>query len=107
MICIFQAHNNAGLIRIASSWAFTVDATAPNQGHVYDGPKGENGTLNDIDYVTNTSVIEAHWTEFYDHHSTVIEYYVSVGTCKGCDDVLQQQPVGIMLGIGFFCFYAI
>ncbi|WAR04893.1 hypothetical protein MAR_020262 [Mya arenaria] len=88
-----KAYNNAGLFSIDTSWAFVVDTTPPDSGLVYDGPN--DGTNTDIDYMTSTNTVHAYWTHFIDAHTPVLEYFVSVGTCKECDDVLTEQSVWI------------
>ncbi|WAR06111.1 hypothetical protein MAR_021480 [Mya arenaria] len=88
-----KAYNNAGLFSIDTSWAFVVDTTPPDSGLVYDGQY--DGTNTDIDYMTSSNTVQAYWTHFIDAHTPVHEYFVSVGTCKECDDVLREQSVGI------------
>ncbi|WAR04731.1 hypothetical protein MAR_020100, partial [Mya arenaria] len=88
-----KAYNNAGLFSTDTSWAFVVDTTPPDSGLVYDGPN--DGTYTDIDYMASTNIVQAYWTHFIDAHTPVREYFVSVGTCKECDDVLTEQSVGI------------
>ncbi|WAR05722.1 hypothetical protein MAR_021091 [Mya arenaria] len=88
-----KAYNNAGLFTMDTSWAFVVDTTPPDSGLVYDGPN--DGTYTDIDYMTSSNTVQAYWTHFIDAHTPVREYFVSVGTCKECDDVLTEQSVGI------------
>ncbi|WAR05117.1 hypothetical protein MAR_020486 [Mya arenaria] len=88
-----KAYNNAGLFSTDTSWAFVVDTTPPDSGLVYDGPN--DGTYTDKDYMTSSNIVQAYWTHFVDAHTPVREYFVSVGTCKECDDVLTEQSVGI------------
>lgn len=96
----FQAFNKAGLSTLATSWAFRVDTTPPTAGHVYDGEKSQMvGNIKDIDFQTETKVLHSYWEGFHDSHSTIKEYYVAVGTCPGCGDVLMEQAIGITNGI--------
>ncbi|CAC5386462.1 unnamed protein product [Mytilus coruscus] len=91
-----RAFNKAGLSSLATSWAFQVDTTPPTPGHVYDGDKSQlTGSVKDIDYQTDTKVLHACWEGFHESHSTIKNYYVSVGTCPQCEDILQEQAVGI------------
>ncbi|XP_076113973.1 uncharacterized protein LOC143082259 [Mytilus galloprovincialis] len=91
-----RAFNKAGLSSLATSWAFQVDTTAPTPGHVYDGDKSQlTGSVKDIDFQTETKVLHACWEGFHESHSTIKDYYVSVGTCPQCEDILQEQAVGI------------
>ncbi|XP_076085327.1 uncharacterized protein LOC143056126 [Mytilus galloprovincialis] len=90
------AFNKAGLSSLATSWAFQVDTTPPTPGQVYDGNKRQlTGSIKDIDYQTETKVLYAYWEGFHESHSTIKDYFVSVGTCPSCEDVLQQQAIGI------------
>ena len=95
--CVFKAFNRAGLFTVATSWAFLVDATPPVVGHVYDGPP-INGTDTESDYVRSHDTIHAHWNGFHDPHTSIIEYFITVGSCKECDDVLVKQPIGVREG---------
>lgn len=56
------------------------------------------GDVKDIDYQTETKVLYGYWQGFHDSHSHIQEYYVSVGTCDLCDDVLHRQALGIVQG---------
>ncbi|CAC5386466.1 unnamed protein product [Mytilus coruscus] len=91
-----RAFNKAGLSSLATSWTFQVDTMPPTPGHLYDGDKSQlTGSVKDIDYQTDTKVLYAHWEGFHESHSTIKDYYVSVGTCPQCEDILQEQAVGI------------
>ncbi|CAC5370733.1 unnamed protein product [Mytilus coruscus] len=91
-----RAFNKAGLSSLATSWAFQVDTTPPTPGHVYDRDMSQQtGSVKDIDYQTETKVLHAFWEGFHESHSTIKDYYISVGTCPQCEDFLQQQTVGI------------
>ncbi|XP_063415906.1 uncharacterized protein LOC134697555 [Mytilus trossulus] len=91
-----RAFNKAGLSSLATSWAFELDTTPPTPGHVYDGDKDQvTGSVKDIDYQTETKVLHAHWEGFHESHSTIKDYYVSIGTCPQCEDILGQQAIGI------------
>ncbi|XP_063399976.1 uncharacterized protein LOC134684607 [Mytilus trossulus] len=112
-----EAFNNAGLSSVATSWAFVVDTTPPTGGHVYDGKRSHmTGDVKDIDYQTETKTLYGYWQGFHDSHSHIQEYYVSVGTCDLCDDVLRRQALGIVqdfeltnvhLGIGIKYYVSI
>jgi hypothetical protein len=78
-----------------------VEATPPVPGKVYDGPPGIDGSCVDVDYIENHSTLRAHWKGFHDPHSTMVEYFVYIGSCKDCEDVLVKQSVGIITGIAF------
>ncbi|XP_076117799.1 uncharacterized protein LOC143085385 [Mytilus galloprovincialis] len=91
-----RAFNKAGLSSVATSWAFELDTTPPTPGHVYDGDKDQvTGSIKDIDYQIETKVLHAHWEGFHESHSTIKDYYVSIGTCPQCEDILGQQAIGI------------
>lgn len=93
---IFQCINRAGLISSASSWAYVYDMSPPVPGHVYDGsPDKVPSYMKDIDYQTDTKTLSSYWEGFHDPHSTINTYYVSVGTCIKCEDVLTNQDIGI------------
>lgn len=83
---------------MATSWAFSVDFTPPLQGHVFD--LQPNGTSRiDIDFQTDMTALLVFWEGFYDPHSAIKEYIISVGTCPECDDVIEEQSVGMTNGI--------
>lgn len=96
---ISQAINKANLVTTASSWAYIYDKSPPEAGQVFDGISSSYIDDNqDTDFQTDTTRIGAHWEEFYDPHTSVKIYKVAIGTCPGCDDVLQTHDVGIIYG---------
>ena len=77
-----------------------MDTTPPTDGHVYDGQRSQmTGDQKDVDYQRESKVLYAYWEGFHDSHSMIQEYYVSVGTCQKCDNVLNRQSLGIVEGI--------
>ena len=93
---VLKAYDKAGLFSTSTSWAFMVETSPPSPGIVYDGP--EENQYHDADYIISTDLYEVHWTDFVDPHTTVKEYYVSVGSCRDCDDIVTLQSVGITSG---------
>ncbi|XP_052082956.1 uncharacterized protein LOC127720416 [Mytilus californianus] len=92
-----KAINKANLVTTASSWAYIYDKSPPVAGQVFDGISSSYIDNNqDIDFQTDTTRIGAHWEEFYDPHTSVKVYKIAIGTCPGCDDVLQTHDVGII-----------
>lgn len=91
-----RAYNKAGLSTTVTSWAFTVEASPPVAGHVFDGDKSQTSGQNDLDFQTHLDYLSAYWEGFNDPHSTIIDYYISIGTCVLCQDVLQHQAIGIV-----------
>ena len=84
---------------MSSSWALLVVASGPVAGHVYDGPRPTSqSTLQDMDSQSDMTAIYAHWEGFYDPHTLIKGFYVRIGTCSGCGDVMNEQPVGITDG---------
>ncbi|KAI0239584.1 hypothetical protein LSAT2_009684 [Lamellibrachia satsuma] len=77
--------------------AVVVDATVPVAGHVYDVISDVQ--TKDVDYTTVESEIGAKWFGFYDLHSHVTGYSVSIGKCRQCDDILEKSHVGIATSI--------
>lgn len=72
-------------------------------GHVFD--LEPNGTSRlDIDFMTVMSSLLVFWEGFYDPHSAIKEYFVSIGSCPGCGDVIEEQSVGMTRGIAFIIF---
>ena len=68
----------------------------PISGHVYDGsPEQTLSYMKDLDYQTDIRTLSSFWEGFHDPHSTIKTYYVSVGTCPDCEDVLTNQDIGI------------
>lgn len=61
---------------------------------MYDGPTTPSG-IQDLDYTTNSTSISAHWSDFFDPHSGIVEYLWAVGTCPGCSDVQMFVSVGL------------
>lgn len=73
-----------------------VDTTPPSAGMVYDGP--EEKFSRDVDFIISSNNYSVHWTGFKDPHTTMKEYFVKIGSCKGCDDLMAEQSVGIKTG---------
>lgn len=90
-----------------TSWAFTVEASPPVAGHVFDGDKSQTSDQIDLDFQTHLDYLSAYWKGFNDPHSTITEYYISIGTCILCQDVLQHQAIGIVYGTYVSCCFAI
>ncbi|XP_078658232.1 uncharacterized protein LOC144903715, partial [Branchiostoma floridae x Branchiostoma belcheri] len=85
-----KATNWAGLVTTASSYGFVVEASPPLPGFVHDGGQ------QDIDYQHDLSTISVTWGGFHEPHTDIAEYSWMVGTCSGCDDVMEEQHVGLM-----------
>jgi len=92
------------LIATASSWAYIFDMSPPIFGHVYDG-NVENALpyMKDVDYQTDVKTLSCYWEGFHDPHSVIKYYYVSIGTCPDCEDVLSNQDIGIS-NSKYFCY---
>ncbi|XP_076113981.1 uncharacterized protein LOC143082265 [Mytilus galloprovincialis] len=91
-----KAVNRANLISTASSWAYIYDMSPPVAGHVYDGSvEAALSYMKDRDYQTDVKTLSAYWEGFHDPHSTIKSYYVSIGTCPECEDLLVNQDIGI------------
>lgn len=54
--------------------------------------------MKDIDYQVDSKTLFSHWEGFSDPHSTVKMYYISIGTCPRCQNVLQEVAVGTIYG---------
>lgn len=80
---------------LATSWAYNVDTSPPIAGHVYDGLP-LSGNQSDIDFQTDMSALNVYWEGFFDPHSAIKEYYISVGNCPGCDNVISTQAIGMV-----------
>ncbi|XP_052095905.1 uncharacterized protein LOC127731087 [Mytilus californianus] len=87
-----KSFNKAGLMTIASSWAYIFDMSPPVAGHVYDGINDTSPS--DIDYQTDMSSINVHWEGFHDPHTVIRNYFVHIGTCSGCNNVMEQLYIG-------------
>ncbi|XP_078573997.1 uncharacterized protein LOC144860568 isoform X2 [Branchiostoma floridae x Branchiostoma japonicum] len=85
-----KATNRAGLAATASSWGLVVEASPPLPGFVHDGGQ------QDRDYQHNLSTISVTWGGFREPHTDIAGYSWMVGTCSGCDDVMEEQHVGLM-----------
>ncbi|XP_035698708.1 uncharacterized protein LOC118431573 [Branchiostoma floridae] len=114
-----KATNRAGLAATASSWGFVVEASPPLTGFVNDGGQQDidyqcgfvveaspplpgfvrDGRQQDIDYQHNLSTISATWGGFREPHTDIAEYSWMVGTCSGCDDVMEEQHVGLITDV--------
>ena len=55
-------------------------------------------------FIAKVSHEELHlvWGDFIDPESHILEYRLSVGSCKGCSDVLNDVYVGLVKG-NFLC----
>ncbi|KAK3581570.1 hypothetical protein CHS0354_031918 [Potamilus streckersoni] len=92
-----RAFNNLGLSSLATSWAYIVEASPPIVGHVYDGNSSLADQLGvkDLDFQTNLKNLTVRWEGFYDPHSAITSYYISVGRCPQCEDIMTEQMIGI------------
>ena len=75
-----------------------MEASPPTAGHVYDGDVSQSSVQKDLDFQTHLDYLSAYWEGFNDPHSTIKEYYISIGTCPHCQDLLQHQTIGIVYG---------
>ncbi|XP_077997650.1 uncharacterized protein LOC144450798 isoform X2 [Glandiceps talaboti] len=91
-----RVENTAGLSSIAQSEPYRHIVEAPSRGVVYDiQPHGEDivfGEPIDIDFQTSTSTLHARWSGFQ-HAYLDVQYYVSIGTSPGGDDVVAFTTV--------------
>ncbi|XP_019617771.1 PREDICTED: uncharacterized protein LOC109465072 [Branchiostoma belcheri] len=87
-------YNGAGLSSVAFSWAAVVETSPPVHGFVYDGVSG--GDRHDVDFQTDTGTLHTWWEGFHDPHTALLGYSWSVGTCPGCDDVMEAEDVGLL-----------
>ncbi|XP_022107048.1 uncharacterized protein LOC110988105 [Acanthaster planci] len=91
-----KAINTVGLITLRSYGAFTVDASPPVAGHVFDGDLGRApANHRDRDFQRDCTELRAFWEGFHDPHSSIIGYFWRAGTCPGCSDVVLEQYVGL------------
>ncbi|XP_038057739.1 uncharacterized protein LOC119729229 [Patiria miniata] len=91
-----KAINTVGLITLKSYGAFTVDASPPLAGHVFDGnPAEAPANHRDRDFQEDRRVIRAFWEGFHDPHSAIVGYSWRAGMCPGCSDVVTEQHVGL------------
>ena len=98
-----KATNGAGIKTFRTFGAFQVDSSAPLAGHVYDSPAAANEThLRDYDWVTEMTSLCASWEGFHDPHSSIVGYAWKIGLCKGCNDVLVEQFIGLANGMSCF-----
>ncbi|XP_022100380.1 uncharacterized protein LOC110984469 isoform X2 [Acanthaster planci] len=91
-----KAINTVGLITLKSYGAFTVDASPPLAGHVFDGnPAHAPANHKDRDFQDDRTMLWAFWEGFHDPHSSIFEYSWRAGLCPGCTDVVPEQHVGL------------
>ena len=68
--------------------------------HLYDGSrKDAKPGRRDADFQTDASYIACYWEGLHGHHSTIKEYYISLGTCNICEDLIEHQAIGITEGM--------
>ncbi|XP_070557450.1 uncharacterized protein [Ptychodera flava] len=91
-----KAYNGAGLSSTASSWGIVVDSTPPEKGVVYDGSLPD---FKDQDYQTHVSNISVRWKGFNDPHTAIVGYSLKIGRCPGCNDLLEEQFVGLVTDV--------
>ncbi len=60
---------------------------------VYDGPYITDD-VSDINYTNDLTRLQSHWSGFSDPHTTVVEYFVAVGTTPGGTDVQYTITMG-------------
>ena len=91
-----QVRNAAGLVTTTSSLGYLLDSSPPDVGRVFDGPPSSDG---DVDYWTDSAMLQAHWAGFSDPHSDVVEYLWAIGSCPSCVDVQPFVTVGLKQGM--------
>ncbi|XP_066275498.1 uncharacterized protein [Branchiostoma lanceolatum] len=92
-----KAYNGAGLSVMAVSWPTVVESSPPEPGSVYDGVSSPG--QQDADFQTELDELHARWTGFHDAHTAILGYEWSVGTCPGCDDVMEAEHVGLLTAV--------
>ncbi|XP_078616241.1 uncharacterized protein LOC144884661 [Branchiostoma floridae x Branchiostoma japonicum] len=92
-----KAYNGAGLSVIAVSWPTVVESSPPEPGVVYDGVPSVDHQ--DADFQTELDTLRARWEGFHDAHTAILGYDWSVGTCPGCDDVMEAEHVGLLTDV--------
>ncbi|KAI8487523.1 hypothetical protein Bbelb_347570 [Branchiostoma belcheri] len=92
-----KAYNGAGLSVIAVSWPTVVDSSPPEPGVVYDGVSSIGHQ--DADFQTQLDTLQVRWEGFHDAHTAILGYEWSVGTCPGCDDVMEAEHVGLLTAV--------
>eukprot|EP00058_Branchiostoma_floridae_P000533 XP_002586021.1 hypothetical protein BRAFLDRAFT_110187 [Branchiostoma floridae] len=92
-----KAYNGAGLSVIAVSWPTVVESSPPEPGVVYDGVPSAHHQ--DADFQTELDTLRARWEGFHDAHTAILGYDWSVGTCPGCDDVMEAEHVGLLTDV--------
>ncbi|XP_078696304.1 uncharacterized protein LOC144924691 isoform X1 [Branchiostoma floridae x Branchiostoma belcheri] len=92
-----KAYNGAGLSVIAVSWPTVVDSSPPEPGVVYDGVPSMGHQ--DADFQTELDTLQVRWEGFHDAHSAILGYEWIVGTCPGCDDVMEAEHVGLITAV--------
>lgn len=66
---------------------------------MYDGKEDDLDLgQRDTDHQTDMNTLYARWEGFHDIHTAIKEFYVSIGRCPHCNDVLTSQPIGITEG---------
>ena len=76
------------------------DSSPPCPSRVFDGPRPHGGVgFLDLDYTSNHTHLMAHWVSFSDPHSGVGDYQWSIGSCRGCDDVMPFVSIGMVTGM--------
>ncbi len=94
-----QVRNGAGVVSVSSSPAYTLDSSPPDVGGVFDGPPTPSSPGGvDVDYWGDGRVLEAHWRGFSDPHTSITEYWWTIGSCPECTDIQPWLSVGIQQG---------
>lgn len=90
-----------------SSLAYRVDQSAPIAGYVYDGyHQNATDSIRDIDYQVDSKTLYSYWEGFHDPHSVIKMYYISIGTCPYCQNVLNEIAVGVIYGYYVYFFFS-
>ncbi|XP_078696223.1 uncharacterized protein LOC144924666 [Branchiostoma floridae x Branchiostoma belcheri] len=92
-----KAYNGAGLSVIAVSWPTVVDSSPPEPGVVYDGVPSMGHQ--DADFQAELDTLQVRWEGFHDAHTAILGYEWIVGTCPGCDDVMEAEQVGLITAV--------
>jgi hypothetical protein len=93
-----KATNRAGLSTIKASDGILIDTTAPGEGSIgiHEGNlSSKQGRVFPITYQSNTTTIEATWTQFYDQYSGLRQYEWAIGTSAFGIDIQNYTKVGV------------
>eukprot|EP01029_Cantina_marsupialis_P007332 TRINITY_DN180_c1_g2_i2.p1 TRINITY_DN180_c1_g2~~TRINITY_DN180_c1_g2_i2.p1 ORF type:complete len:972 (-),score=325.55 TRINITY_DN180_c1_g2_i2:563-3478(-) len=95
-----QVYNFAGGVTTLTG-SLPIDLTPPVIGKVRDGIRPTSQEDRDMDCQSSSSSLGINWDQIIDSESSINKLEVAVGTCVGCDDIVEFKSISLANGRNF------